>query len=208
MMTTTRLDATAIKDAARGKWRAILSSLQIEVPASSKQHGPCPACGGKDRFRFDDEDGRGTWFCNQCTPKAGDGFALVQNVRGCDFPEALQLVTDALGYRPSTEPVRRITATYDYTDEIGLLLFQVVRFEPKDFRQRRPDGQGSWNWNLTGIEPVLYKLPEVLAASSLLIVEEEKDVETAAVSDCRTAGQRRVTRWGPGNGGSPTLRPS
>lgn len=174
------MDSAAIKEAARGKWRGIFSSCQITVPATPKKHGPCPTCGGKDRFRFDDEDGRGTWFCNQCTPQAGDGFDLVQNVRGCDFPHALQLVADALGAHPSQgETPRKIVATYDYTDAESALLFQVVRYVPKGFRQRRPDGHGGWTWNLTGIEPVLYKLPDVLAASSVLIVEGEKDVETA-----------------------------
>src|SRR4029077_2517221 len=105
---------------------------------------------------------------------------LVRNVRGCDFPQALQLVADALGYQPlNGETSRKIVATYDYTDAGGVLLFQVVRFLPKDFRQRRPDGHGGWIWNLKDLEPVLYKLPHVIAASSVLIVEGEKDVETA-----------------------------
>jgi 5S rRNA maturation endonuclease (ribonuclease M5) len=152
----------------------------MDLPATAKQHGPCPACGGKDRFRFDDQEGKGTWFCNQCQPQAGDGFDLVQNVRGCAFPEALQLVADALGYQQrSGDPPRKIVATYNYTDANGGLLFQVVRYVPKDFRQRRPDGSGGWVWNLKEREPVLYKLPHVMQASSVLIVEGEKDVETA-----------------------------
>jgi 5S rRNA maturation endonuclease (ribonuclease M5) len=150
------------------------------LPATAKQHGPCPTCGGTDRFRFDDQDGNGTWFCNQCRPQAGDGFALVQKVRGCDFPHALQLVVDALGYSPSNgETPRKIVATYDYTDADGGQIFQVVRFLPKDFRQRRPDGHGGWIWNLKGIEPVLYKLPDLLKADQIVLVEGEKDVETA-----------------------------
>lgn len=177
---TTRLDAAAVKDQARGKWREVLVRLGMELPATPKQHGPCPRCEGKDRFRFDDQEGKGTWFCNQCQPQAGDGFDLVRNVRGCTFPEALQLVADALGYQPTNgEPSRKIVATYDYTDAAGAVLFQVVRFVPKDFRQRRPDGQGGWIWNLKDREPVLYKLPHVIPASSVLIMEGEKDVETA-----------------------------
>jgi putative DNA primase/helicase len=73
----------------------------------------------------------------------------------------------------------RIVAEYAYTDEGGKLLFQVVRLEPKNFRQRRPDGRGDWIWNLNGTRRVLYRLPEVLVASDVLIVEGEKDVETA-----------------------------
>ncbi|MCS6304899.1 MAG: DUF3987 domain-containing protein [Nitrospira sp.] len=174
------LNAESVRDAARGRWRDILGRLGIAVPPTPMQHGPCPECGGKDRFRFDDLDGRGTWYCNQCVPKAGDGIALVQNIFDCEFREALELVADEIGYHsPKGNQKPRIVATYDYTDKAGKLLFQVVRFEPKDFRQRHPDGHSGWIWNLKGIEPVLYKLPQLTMASSVLIVEGEKDVETA-----------------------------
>lgn len=72
----------------------------------------------------------------------------------------------------------RIVATYDYKDEKGQLLFQVVRFEPKDFRQRRPDGQGGWIWNLEGVRRVPYRLTELIRATMqdwVFIVEGEKD---------------------------------
>lgn len=74
------------------------------------------------------------------------------------------------------EPLGRIVATYDYVDVTGQLLFQVCRFEPKTFRQRRPKGSG-WEWGLGRVEPVLYRLPEVLAANLVLFCEGEKDVE-------------------------------
>ena len=72
MMTATRLDASVVRNQASGKWREVLTRLGMDLPPTAKQHGPCPTCGGKDRFRFDDRDGRGTWFCNQCEPQAGD----------------------------------------------------------------------------------------------------------------------------------------
>ena len=53
----------------------------------------------------------------------------------------------------------RIVATYDYVDARGTLVFQVVRFAPKDFRQRRPDGKGGWMWSVKDIEAVPYNLP-------------------------------------------------
>jgi putative DNA primase/helicase len=71
---------------------------------------------------------------------------------------------------------RRIVATYDYTDEHGELLYQVVRYEPKAFHQRRPDGRGGWIWR-KGERQVLYHLPEVLEAPIVLIPEGERDVE-------------------------------
>ncbi len=81
---------------------------------------------------------------------------------------------------PNAKAERKIVATYDYKDAAGALVFQVVRFDPKDFRQRRPDGAGGWHWNLTGIEPVLYRLPEMLRAAPgepVFLVEGEKDAD-------------------------------
>ena len=63
---------------------------------------------------------------------------------------------------------------YNYTDEKGNLLFQTVRYDPKRFSQRRPNGSGEWIWNLQGMRLVLYRLPEVVAASHVLIVEGGK----------------------------------
>jgi putative DNA primase/helicase len=73
-----------------------------------------------------------------------------------------------------------IAATYDYRDERGRLLFQAVRFSPKDFRQRRRVG-GEWVWNLSGVRRVLYRLPGLRRAAStgatVYVAEGEKDVE-------------------------------
>ena len=73
------------------------------------------------------------------------------------------------------EKEKDIEATYDYTDAEGNLVFQVVRYKPKDFRQRRPDGKGGWIKNLEGITPMLYHLPELAPAISegveIIIVE-------------------------------------
>ena len=103
-----KLGVDAIRDHARGRWvTEIFPALNIDVPANPRKHGPCPACGGKDRFRCDDRDGRGSWFCNQCVPNAGDGFQLVQRVRGCNFREALSLVAGILGLESSVRPNHR-----------------------------------------------------------------------------------------------------
>jgi hypothetical protein len=77
---------------------------------------------------------------------------------------------------------RKTEARYDYVDEAGHLLFQVVRYAPKEFRQRRPDGQDGWVWNLDGIPRVLYRLPELIEAIGndrpVVIVEGERDVDS------------------------------
>ena len=59
-----------------GKWQSIFSSLGIDV--GNGKHCPCPVCGGKDRFRFDNKDGRGTYICNQCG--SGDGLELIKTI--------------------------------------------------------------------------------------------------------------------------------
>ncbi|MGI8913000.1 MAG: DUF927 domain-containing protein [Chloroflexota bacterium] len=83
--------------------------------------------------------------------------------------------------RPAAKGTTRwIVATYDYTDEAGTLPYQVVRYEPKAFKQRRPDGKGGWVWNLAGVRHVPYRLPELLAApndADIYIAEGEKDVD-------------------------------
>jgi hypothetical protein len=82
----------------------------------------------------------------------------------------------------SIDQPKKIVATYPYSDADGNLLFEVVRFAPKDFRQRRPESTAlnSWSWSTRGIPKVLYRLPETLKAiadgDNIYICEGEKDV--------------------------------
>lgn len=83
-------------DAARGRWPGILEALGIDPKFLRNIHGPCPLCGdGKDRFRFDDKDGDGTYFCNQCG--AGSGFTLIQKFRSWDFVRAAREIDAVVG---------------------------------------------------------------------------------------------------------------
>ena len=78
---------------------------------------------------------------------------------------------------------RRIVGTYPYHDEGGSLLYEVVRFEPKGFAQRRPDGKGGHVWGLNGTRRVLYRLPELINAAphtTIYIAEGEKDCDRLA----------------------------
>ena len=75
----------------------------------------------------------------------------------------------------------RIVETYPYHDEEGNVLFEVVRLEPKDFRQRRPGGDGGWIWSIEGTRRVLYCLRGVMAADQVIITEGERDAQTAAL---------------------------
>lgn len=86
-----------VSAAASGRWPDVLSQLGIEVPRHPTTLTPCPACGGTDRFQFDNLEGRGTWHCRHCEPEAGDGLALVMNVRQCTAMDAAQQVAEVLG---------------------------------------------------------------------------------------------------------------
>lgn len=105
-----------------------------------------------------------------------------------------------LAPRPDKSNKPQIIATYDYTDKDGRLLFQAVRFDPKDFRQRRPDptGRDGWTWNLKGIDLVPYRLPDILKAPSVFIVEGEKDAESLwSLGLAATCNPMGAGKWRP-----------
>lgn len=126
-----------------------------------------------------------------------DGKILVKCFTGCSVEnicaglnlELKDLFNETNGVSSNNYPtnkngqVRKQTAVYDYTDVDGTVQYQTVRYEPKDFRQRRPDGQGGWIWNLQDVRLVLYRLPEVIAAPLVYLVEGERDVETLREND-------------------------
>lgn len=82
-------------DAARGRWPGILQALGVDPKFLRDVHGPCPICQGKDRYRFDDKDGDGTYYCSQCG--AGAGIQLLQKLFGWDFPKAAYEVDQVVG---------------------------------------------------------------------------------------------------------------
>jgi putative DNA primase/helicase len=86
---------TRTADAAVGRWSGILQGLGIDAKFLANKHGPCPMCGGTDRFRFDDKDGRGTWYCSHCG--AGDGFTMLRVLNGWDFTRAAKEVDAIMG---------------------------------------------------------------------------------------------------------------
>ncbi|WP_336974195.1 DUF7146 domain-containing protein [Sphingobium aromaticiconvertens] len=91
-----------IADLARNKWGSILPALGVDAKFLSGKHGPCPACGGNDRFRFDDKGGKGTFICNACG--AGDGFKLLSIVKGWPFAEAANRIRPIVGEMPAAKP--------------------------------------------------------------------------------------------------------
>ncbi|EAM8777845.1 DUF927 domain-containing protein [Salmonella enterica] len=90
---------------ARGNWRDIYQRLGVKIPENGK-HGACPKCGGKDRFRMDDIDGKGTYFCNHCGN--GDGLDLVKKVFSVNAYQAAEKVREVLSVMPVTNtPARK-----------------------------------------------------------------------------------------------------
>lgn len=91
---------TPLKERALGRWPGILAALGVSSKALRNRHGPCPICGGKDRFRFDDRGGKGTWICSQCG--AGDGVELAKRFLGLEFRDAARAIEQHIGAAPVT----------------------------------------------------------------------------------------------------------
>ncbi len=146
---------------------------------------------------------KGAWFDNE----AGEGggvLKLVERETGLKNGRALGFLKDNLGIeiesdRPLLKPAapKRIVATYDYFDEDGELVFQVCRYEPKDFRQRRPDptGREEWSWSVKGVRQIPYNLIDVLnleGRGTVYVVEGEKDADklkaAGLVATCNAGG--------------------
>ena len=174
------------------------------------------------RWAYQQRDGRLRGWCpvgsghrrpNLVAWTGRDGQLLVGCWAGCPKVEILRsvgltmsdLFPETYGSQQlAARPMRQIVATYDYRDERGQLLYQVVRYSPKSFAQRRPhpdypDRPDAWMWDLNGVETVLYRLPELIASrgndptrNPVVIVEGEKDAETlrelGLVATCNSGG--------------------
>jgi putative DNA primase/helicase len=153
------------------------------------------------RLRLVRPSGRG-WIA-QCPAHEDRAPSLAIHERGgkillhCHAGCTVEAVCRAAGIElrdlfENNSPAKRIDTVYAYADERGDPLFEVVRYSPKGFRQRRSNGRGGWVWNLNGSRRVLYRLPEVLAASNVLVVEGEKDADIARtlgfVATCNPGG--------------------
>lgn len=143
-----------------------LREVIADVRADGRSHSTrCPA---HDDRRASlsvsrSDDGRVLLHCHAgCTPDA------VLDAAGLAWPD--------FGADTPASTGRRIVATYRYADEHGAHLYDVLRYEPKDFRQRRADG----TWSMRGVRRVLYRLPALHGARVVHVVEGERDADRLA----------------------------
>lgn len=87
---------------ARNRWVGILQSFGVADKFLRNKHGECPFCGGRDRYRFDNKNGLGTWICNQCG--SGNGFDFLTRLTGENFKEIAQRIDKLAGKVPETKP--------------------------------------------------------------------------------------------------------
>lgn len=135
--------------------RANKKKIEVEAKRISGQEwrGLCPFHADREHPNLDINDLKRMYICRAC----GASGHLWE-----------------LGF---TNPKKIIEEIYDYKDEKGELIYQVVRYQGKDFKQRRPDGKGGWIWNLKGVKRLIYNLPEILEKRDkpIFIFEGEKD---------------------------------
>jgi Zinc-binding domain of primase-helicase len=173
----------------------------IELRGAVERVGPCPKCGGEDRFAIHTK--KGVWNCRGCGV-GGDVIKLVEHLDGINFIAACTALT---GEPPpkadcggsTCEPRKIAAAEFRYEDENGAMRLVVERIEfqnadgtyvltkdgkrKKTFRQKRldPDRVGRWLWNADGVPTLPYRLPELIEAIAaglvILIVEGECKVD-------------------------------
>jgi putative DNA primase/helicase len=194
-------DARVIDQIARRLYGEINAVQSTGSELRFGTHGSLSVDLGKGTF-FDYENNTGGGLLDLINHKIGGGHAEAFDwlrregfLGNFDYERPNSAHSDHKGASERKNAKRRIVTTYDYTDEQGSLVFQVVRYEPKNFRQRRPEGS-DWVWNLQGVRIVPYRLPELLDAivseRTVFVVEGEKDADNLAklniVATCNAGG--------------------
>lgn len=168
-------------DITNGRWPDLLMQLAGLTPDQlTDTHQPCPLCGGEDRYRFDDLDGTGSWYCNQCGGKdhtggGGNGMDMLMRRTGLTYPEACKRIEQHLGHRPEP-PTKGAEHIWQYGPD-----FIVCRFPGKRLRPLWWDGS-QWLWKAPPAPRPLYNLDALQQRPNapVLIVEGEKTADAAA----------------------------
>jgi 5S rRNA maturation endonuclease (ribonuclease M5) len=158
-------------------------SLSVKIDASAPDGFVCHSFAGDDPIECKD------FIRMKCglpifTPHKSNGggekrFTFSKKATPTASTKAVR--AEALATEATAPKDKKIVATYDYTDN-GALLYQVVRYDPKDFRQRRPDGNGGWIWSVKNCRRVLYRLADLLKHpdATVFVCEGEKDADRVA----------------------------
>ncbi|HHS83685.1 MAG TPA: hypothetical protein ENK38_02010 [Gammaproteobacteria bacterium] len=119
------------KEIARGRWKSILLRLGVSEEFLQNRHGPCPICEGTDRYRWDDKEGDGTYFCNGCG--AGSGVDLLMKLNNWSFSEAAKEVEKIVGscsevkQKPQSDPSFRLKAIQQTAGKAGKEVQEYLR---------------------------------------------------------------------------------
>jgi hypothetical protein len=192
--------------------------IRLRGNGKSEHCGPCPKCGGDDRFSINTT--KQLFHCRGCDV-GGDVIKLVEHLDGVDFAHACQKLTGDPGPNGKRyfKALKHVVATFEYHDESGAIAYVIDRVEfqagngvfllkngkrKKEFRQRRPDPDrpGQWIHNVDGVPKIPYHLPELIEAVAaqhlIFIVEGEGKVdalrEIGVVATCNPGG---AGKWQP-----------
>ena len=168
-------------DLTNGRWPDLLMQLAGLTPDQlTDTHQPCPLCGGEDRYRFDDLNGTGSWYCNQCGGKdhtggGGNGMDMLMRRTGLTYPEACKRIEQHLNIKPEP-PTKGAEHIWQYGPD-----FIVCRFPGKRLRPLWWDGS-QWLWKAPPAPRPLYNLDALQQRPNapVLIVEGEKTADAAA----------------------------
>lgn len=183
-----------------------ITQLPVSPQSRYTRGSPCPICGGF----ASEQQGKGTrcfgYLADNedfayCTREEYAGTLEPKDIMGHQTYKHLLYGACNCGKQHGAPRKRKpfqqkgaIAAEYSYYDERGRLVYQTLRFEPKNFTQRRPDNKGGWLYNLSGVTRIPYRLPELLQArnATVFIVEGEKDADNLArlglVATCNVGG--------------------
>ena len=184
-----------ILNAASGRWPELLQSLGgLSAEQLTNRHQPCPACGGTDRYRWDNDDGPGGGYCNQCGGKdhmggALSGLDLLMRVRGWELKQALSAVEQHLGltHRPDP-PTAGAQRFWHYSAD-----FIVCRFPGKHIRPLWWSGT-TWQWKAPPAPRPLYWAAPLRPDATVLVCEGEP----AADAGVRLFPSHAVCTWPSG----------
>lgn len=190
---------------------AFAASLASGIEATARHFwgDPNKALCGRGELRWGQHGSRsidlekGVWHDHEAGI-GGGVLALVEREARLKGRDAVDYLRQRVGIEIEEEPAndvrpvpKKVVASYDYRDETGNLVFQVVRMAPKDFRQRRPDASArdGWNWSVKGVKQVPYRLADLWSLEgrgTVYVVEGEKDADRMAslglVATCNAGG--------------------